>query len=273
MISIKKITSPINPFIKRISLLQDKAKERKTSGEFVVEGLREIVMALKGGYAIQNLIFNPYITNYNTILEAVGERLFEMHLVEVPDPVYNKIAYREGTEGVIALFKSKSHSLEDLDIPTDHAFVLIAEAPEKPGNIGALLRTADAAGVDAVIIANPHTDLYNPNIIRSSVGSVFSHQIAQAPTNDILNFLKEKNVPIYCAILSDTSQPFYDFDYTENCALVVGTESTGLSDEWHESNGQHIMIPMKGQLDSMNVSVSAGILMYEVVRQRMRKAK
>lgn len=268
MVSIKKITSPINPFIKKVALLKDKARERKTTGLFVVEGLREIVMALKGGYIIENLIFNPYIINYNTILDQIGEKLFEIHLVEVPDPVYNKIAYREGTEGVVGLFKSKQHCLENLKIPDQNAFVLVAEAPEKPGNIGALLRTADAAGVDAVIIANPHSDLYNPNIIRSSVGSLFSHQIAEGQTDEILSFLKSKNIPIYCAVLSDKSKSFYDFNYTTSCALVVGTESTGLSEAWHNTDAQHIRIPMQGQLDSLNVSVSAGLLMYEVVRQR-----
>ncbi len=269
MVSIKKITSPINPFIKKVALLQDKAKERKSNRMFVVEGLREVSRAIKGGYEIQNLIFNPYIVSYNAILEKIGEKLFDIHMVEVPDPVYNKIAYREGTEGVIGVFNMKNHDMESLIIPDENAFILIAESPEKPGNIGALMRTADAAGVDAIIIANPHTDIYNPNIIRSSVGSIFNHQIAEGSTREILNFLENKNIPLFCAILSEKSQSFYDFDYKKSCALAVGTESDGLSQEWLECEAKHVMIPMKGPLDSMNVSVSAGILMYEVVRQRM----
>jgi TrmH family RNA methyltransferase len=269
MVHIKKITSPVNPFIKKITLLQDKSRERKNSGLFVVEGMREVVMALKAGFSIENLIFNPYIISYNAILEQIGEKLFDIPLVEVPDPVYNKMAYREGTEGVIGLFKARQQSLGDLRIPEANPFLLIAEAPEKPGNIGAILRTADAAGVDAVIIANPHTDIYHPNIIRSSVGSVFSLQIVQAPTEDIITFLKDKSIPAYCAILSDASRSFYEFDYSVGCAIVVGTESTGLSDPWHHCDAYPVMIPMKGQLDSMNVAVSAGVLMFEVVRQKM----
>lgn len=271
MIQIKKITSPVNPFIKKVVLLQNKARERKNSGLFVVEGMREIVMALKGGYVIENLIFNPYIISYNDILMHIGETLFDIPMVEVPDPVYNKMAYREGTEGVIALFKSRDRQLEHLSLPNKGAFLLVAEAPEKPGNIGAILRTADAAGVDAVLIANPHTDIFHPNIIRSSVGSVFSLQIVQASTEDIILFLKNHAIPAYCAILSEKSRSFYDFDYTTGCAIVVGTESTGLSSVWLQSDTQEIIIPMKGELDSMNVSVSAGIVMFEVVRQKLAK--
>jgi TrmH family RNA methyltransferase len=146
--------------------------------------------------------------------------------------------------------------------------ILVAEAPEKPGNIGALLRTADAAGVDAFIIANPKTDLFNPNIIRSSVGCVFTNSIATGTAEEIITFLKEKNIQIYCAALQ-ASKNYHLQNYTGPTAIVVGTEATGLSREWLEQSTQNVVIPMQGEIDSMNVSVAAGILIFEAKRQRV----
>jgi len=145
--------------------------------------------------------------------------------------------------------------------------VLIAEAPEKPGNIGAILRTADAANVDAIFIANPKTDLYNPNIIRSSVGCVFTKQIATGTTEEIIVFLTANNINIYAATLQNSNE-YHQEDYTKSSAIVIGTEATGLSQEWRDAAKQNIIIPMQGQIDSMNVSVAAGILIFEAKRQR-----
>ncbi|HSP13090.1 MAG TPA: TrmH family RNA methyltransferase, partial [Salegentibacter sp.] len=142
-----------------------------------------------------------------------------------------------------------------------------AEAPEKPGNIGALLRTADAAGLDGVIIANPKTDLYNPNIIRSSVGCVFTTPIATGSTEEIIEFLKAKNIKIYAAALQ-ASKEYTKVDYSAASAIVVGTEATGLEDSWLENSEENIIIQMGGEIDSMNVSVAAGILIFEAKRQR-----
>jgi len=154
-----------------------------------------------------------------------------------------------------------------LKLKTRNPLILVAEAPEKPGNIGAILRTADAANLDAVIIANPKTDLYNPNIIRSSVGCVFTNTIATGSTSEIITFLKENNIAIYSAILQE-SVPYQTCDFKESSAIVVGTESTGLSQEWRDESKQNIHIPMQGEIDSMNVSVAAGILIFEAKRQR-----
>ena len=145
--------------------------------------------------------------------------------------------------------------------------ILIAESPEKPGNIGALLRTADAAKIDAIIIADPLSDMYNPNIIRSSVGGIFSTQIATAPTDEVIAFIKQKNISIYSAILQD-SKSYADINFQNSCAIVVGTESNGLTDRWRTLATQCIHIPMLGIVDSMNVSVAAGVLLYEAKRQR-----
>jgi RNA methyltransferase, TrmH family len=265
---IKSITSLANPLIKEIVHLSDKAKARKESGTFVVEGLREIGLAIKGGYTVKTIVFCPGITTYQKILDHLGTVIFDLEMIEVTTQVYNKIAYRESTEGIIAMVKAKDHDLNHLSFATDSPLILVAEAPEKPGNIGAFLRTCDAAGVDAVIIANPTADLYNPNIIRSSVGGLFTVQIAMGSTAEIIQYLILKGIKLYCATIADDSVSCYSQDFTMPCAIIVGTESTGLSEEWIEAANQNIIIPMRGQLDSMNVSVSAAILLYEAVRQR-----
>lgn len=268
---VKSISSPTNPLIKQVVLLSEKSKARKENNLFVVEGKREISLALKGNYTLKTMIFNPTIVSYNQLHDLYGNVLFETEMIEVTNLVYNKMAYREGTEGVIAIFKFLPTALENLVLQQKNPLLLIAEAPEKPGNIGALLRTADAAGVEAVIIANPNTDIFNPNIIRSSVGSVFTHQMYAATTAEIIGWLKKNKIAIFSAALTDDAISCYQCDFTQGVAIVVGTESTGLSDDWLENADKKVMIPMFGKLDSMNVSVSAAILLFEAVRQRLQK--
>jgi len=260
----KTITSIQNVLIKDIIKLQDKKRERKKMHEFVFEGIRELNLAIESGYQIKKLLFYNNLIDVSTI-----ENILDLHteIIEINKIVYQKLAYRNTTEGIIAVATSKNHNIDNLQL-SNNPIILIAEAPEKPGNIGAILRTADAANVDAILIANPKTDLYNPNIIRSSVGCVFTNQIAMGSTSEILSFLKKRNISIYCAALSDTSKTYYTQDFTKPTALVVGTESTGLSAEWLHNATQNIIIPMRGKIDSMNVSVAAGILIFEAVRQR-----
>ncbi len=260
------ISSTNNPLIKQLIKLQSKARERKKTGLFVLEGLRELYLAFKGNYSIDTVLFNAELIDLPNLLKTLTDS--SIQFVEITKEVYKKIAYRASTEGVIALVKSKEHSLEHLSFKSKNPLILVVEAPEKPGNIGAILRTADAAHVDAVLIANPKTDLYNPNIIRSSVGCVFTSQIIMGSTAEILSFLKEKNISIYCAALTADAKIYHTQDYTEPTALVVGTEATGLSDEWLKEATQNILIPMRGKIDSMNVSVAAGIVVFEAVRQR-----
>ena len=261
---IKQIFSLQNPFIKQLVQLKDKSRERKKTGLFLIEGQRELTLALKGHYAIETILFLPELISESQMSTFVSP---ETELIEISKEVFQKLAYRDTTEGVIAVAKCKSHDLETIHFTTKNPLILIAEAPEKPGNIGALLRSADAANVDAVIIANPKTDLYNPNIIRSSVGCLFTNQIATGSTSEIIAFLKEKNINIFCAALQ-ASVNYHTQDYTTPTALVVGTEATGLSSEWLEHASQNIIIPMQGEIDSMNVSVAAGILIFEAKRQR-----
>ena len=260
---MKQITSAQNPYIKSLLFLQEKAKARKQTGTFLIEGQREISLAIKGGYHIDTLLFYPELITEKEINELVQTGT---NVIEINKEIFQKLAYREGTEGVIAVAKSKSFSLSDLKL-NENPLLLIAEAPEKPGNIGALLRTADAANLDAVIIANPNGDLYNPNIVRSSVGCLFTNQIATGTTSEIIAFLKERKINFYCATLQN-SISYHTQDYTTPSALVVGTEATGLSKEWREAATQNIIIPMQGEIDSMNVSVAAAILIFEAKRQR-----
>ncbi len=263
----KQITSIQNPLVKQLVKLQDKSRERKKTGLFVIEGLRELALAIKSDYQVEKLLFDPEIISLDK-LEKTLLYSEEIDFIEISTEVYKKLAYRESTEGVVALAKTKEHPLSNLNITTRNPLLLVAEAPEKPGNIGAILRTADAANIDAVIIANPKTDLYNSNSIRSSVGGVFTNQIATGTTTEIIDYLKERKINIYCAALKENAQLYTLQDFTKPTAIVVGTEATGLTEEWLENATQNIIIPMNGKIDSMNVSVATGILIFEAVRQR-----
>ncbi|MBZ9730295.1 RNA methyltransferase [Salegentibacter sp. JZCK2] len=261
---VKQISSTQNKEIKHLLQLQEKSRLRRKEGVFLVEGKREIQLALKGGFELQTVYFCPDLVNFEEIERLISD---EVQITEISSEVYEKLAYRSSTEGVLAVFKTRKNSLETIKFQTKNPLILIAEAPEKPGNIGAILRTADAAKVDAVFIANPKTDLYNPNIIRSSVGCVFTIQIATGNTSEIIEFLKENSISIYAAALQ-ASKPYHEIDFTKAAAIVVGTEATGLSEEWRQNSAQNIIIPMSGEIDSMNVSVAAGILIFEAKRQR-----
>ncbi|WP_298239149.1 RNA methyltransferase [uncultured Algibacter sp.] len=260
----KLITSTQNAFIRQLAQLKDKSRERKKTGTFIIEGVREISLALKGGYEFETILIYSELFSLEQLNNLTNQQL---NIIEISKEIYQKLAYRGTTEGIIAIAKSKKNYLTDLTFKNENPLILIAEAPEKPGNIGAILRTADAANVDAVIIANPKTDLYNPNIIRSSVGCLFTNNIATGTTTEIIKFLKGENINIYCAAL-EVSVGYHTLNYTKPTAIVVGTEATGLSSEWLENATQNIIIPMQGEIDSMNVSVAAGILIFEAKRQR-----
>ncbi len=264
---IKQITSVQNSLIKKVVLLKEKSRERKKSGLFVLEGQRELQLALKGKYEIETLFFYEGIVSKNDAMTYTSDLENQVELISVSKEVYQKIAYRETTEGILAIAKSKSLALSNLTFKSKNPLLLVAEAPEKPGNLGALLRTADASKLDAVIIANPKGDLYNPNTIRSSIGCVFTNAIAAGSTQEVIGFLKSQGINIFCAALS-ASKNYAEIDFTGPAAIVVGTESTGLTKNWLQNSTQNIIIPMRGEIDSMNVSVSAAIIVFEAIRQR-----
>ena len=252
------ITSVQNARIKHVVALQQKSSLRREEGLFVVEGQREIEHCIACGYEIEKLFV------LNTI-SYTGHSPATL----VSPQVYEKMAYRESTEGIIAVAKTKQHRLKDLSLK-DNPLIVVLERVEKPGNLGAILRSAEAAGVDAVIVCDPLTDLYNPNLIRASIGGVFNVPVAVCTSEECIAFLKQRHITILTAQLQD-SYEYYDYDMRPATAIVMGTESTGLTQQWREAADAHIRIPMLGRLDSLNVSVSAAILMYEAVRQRKVK--
>ena len=257
---IDTITSARNPKIKALLTLQEKSKARREEGLFIVEGRRELEHCAAAGFRIRSLFICPAIAG-----DILAE-LPDADVFEVSEEVYRKIAYREGTEGIVAEVYAKERRLEDI-VLSEHPLVVVLESVEKPGNLGAVLRSADAAGADAVIICDPATDLYNPNLIRASVGSVFTRQVAVATSEETIAWLRAHDIAILTAQLQD-SVWYYDTDMRRGTALVMGTEATGLTAVWREAADRHIRIPMLGRLDSLNVSVSAAILLFEAVRQR-----
>ena len=260
---IETITSSQNPKIKLLLQLQQKSSERRKAGLFVVEGRRELMHCLETGFDIVCVFWCPAVEVGTEPLPVLpdGVRVFE-----VSKAVYEKVAYRGSTEGIIAEVRTRQLSLTDLRLP-EQPLVVVLERVEKPGNLGAVLRSADAAGVDAVIVCDPLTDLYNPNLIRSSVGAFFSVPCVACTSEACIGFLKQRGIQILTAQLQD-SHLYYDTDMRRATAIVMGTEATGLTSQWREAADAHIRIPMLGRIDSLNVSVSAAVLMYEAVRQR-----
>jgi RNA methyltransferase, TrmH family len=256
------ITSTQNPKIKNLLALE-KPRERKKQCLFVIEGKKEIGMALEAGYKIGNLFFCEEIIS-KAELESLGTS--DKLLIPVSKEVFEKIAVRENSGGVLAVAEQKTHRLAEIKL-SENPLLLVLESVEKPGNLGAMLRTADAAGADAVIICDTHTDFYNPNVIRSSIGCIFTTRTASASSEDTIAWLKERNINIYCTYLK-ASQPYHLVDFKKPSAIVMGTESTGLSDTWVNASTANIIIPMQGIIDSMNVSTAAAVVIFEARRQR-----
>ena len=253
------ITSTQNAKVKHVVALQQKSALRRKEDLFVVEGRRELMHCLEAGYEVVETFMLADQTDL-----AEQDRLG--NILTVSPQVYEKMAYRGSTEGVMAVVREKSLSLEELQLGSA-PLIMVLERVEKPGNLGAVLRSADAAKADAVIICDPLTDLYNPNLIRSSIGAIFSVPCVACSSEACIAFLKDHGIQILTAQLQDSSL-YYDTDMLGGTAIVMGTESTGLTDVWRQAADAHIRIPMLGQLDSLNVSVSAAILLFEAVRQR-----
>ena len=258
----ESITSAQNPKIKNLLLLQEKSKARREQGLFVVEGRRELEHCLEAGFQVRTVFVRE---DRLPELEPLAARA-ECLVILLSPALYAKVAYREGTEGVLAEVEVRERRLEDLELG-EHPLVMVLESVEKPGNLGAVLRSADAARADAVIVCDPLTDLWNPNLIRASIGAVFTVPTVCASSAETIDWLKSRGIRILTAQLQDSSW-YYDMDMTVGTALVMGTESTGLTDIWRRAADAHIRIPMLGRLDSLNVSVSAAILLFEAVRQR-----
>ncbi|MFA5650030.1 MAG: RNA methyltransferase [Proteiniphilum sp.] len=258
------ITSLQNPAIKNIVKLS-KSKERNEQQLFVIEGARELSLALEGGYEITGAyvcreFFNR--TRYPDVLDPIADTM----IVDISREVFHKIAYRENSDGIVALARPKQYGLDNLKL-TNNPFLIILESVEKPGNLGAVLRTADAAAADAVIVCDPRTDLYNPNVVRSSVGGLFTVQTALCTSSEALEWLRKNNIASFAAELR-AAEFYQNIDLTAPSAIVMGTEAEGLTDFWLDNATKRIKIPMRGKIDSLNVSVSTAVLTFEAMRQR-----
>jgi RNA methyltransferase, TrmH family len=260
-----RITSSQNPRIKSLLALE-KPRERKKQQVFIIEGLKELRLAAGEGYRIHTVYYCDEMISVDAITDILTD---EIQTIPVSKDVFDRIAIRENSGGVLAVARMKNHNLENL-LLSNTPLVLVLEAVEKPGNLGAILRTADAAGLDAVIICDPQTDFYNPNVIRSSLGCVFTKQIASATSEETIGWLRKNKIAIYCTYLK-ASTPYDQTDFTRSCALVMGTEATGLSDVWVKNSDGNIIIPMQGKIDSMNVSTATAVVVFEARRQRSVK--
>ena len=262
------ITSPQNPRIKNLLKLQQKSSERRAQGLTIVEGLRELTIAHGAGIPVAALFVCPDLAgarHQQELRELFGHQNVEWF--EVSKAVFEKVAYREGSDGVLALVKPPLLTLEELPLPAS-PLLLVLEAVEKPGNLGAILRTADAAQATAVIVCDPRTDLFNPNAIRSSIGCSFTVPTIATTRPELLAWCRRHGIRTYAAALTDAAVPYTTCDFRGPTALVMGTEADGLTPELMQACDQTIIIPMRGAIDSLNVSTATAILTFEAVRQR-----
>jgi TrmH family RNA methyltransferase len=263
-----RITSTANPRIKAAAQLRD-ARHRRASGLTLVDGTREVRRALDAGVeVVEAFICEPLLAGADAraALDALEARGTPTH--RTSEAAFAKVAFGERAEGIVAIVRSPSTALSHLDLPAD-ALLIVIEGVEKPGNVGAVLRSADGAGADAVIAASPRTDLWNPNVIRASAGTAFTVPLASAPTGEVLAWLRANDVRILAARVGGARR-YTDSELTGRVALVMGAEDEGLTDAWTGDDIEAISLPMHGVADSLNVSVTAAILLYEARRQRDR---
>ena len=262
-----RITSLHNPRIKDVLRLQEKSAERRRQGLTLVEGYRELTHAQAAGWAVALLLVCEELAGPAVAQALLPPASRPYDYLPVSAAVFAKLAVRERSDGVLAVLRTPRRTLPDLALPP-RPLVIVLEAVEKPGNLGAILRTADAAPAHAVLVGDPRTDLYNPNVIRASLGGIFTVPTVAAPMPDILAFLREKGIRTFAAALANDAKSYAATDFTGPTALVLGTEADGLTPATRAACAETIIIPMRGQLDSLNVSVAAAVLTFEAVRQR-----
>ena len=259
------VSSLQNPLIKNVLLLGEKPRARKEQNRIVIEGLREIRLAIASGFNITDLLYTPAFIS-DADLKSLIHQVNQVELTEVSPDAFNRMAYRRDTGGLIAMAEPVRLGFSDLNL-SRQPLLLVLETVEKPGNLGALLRTADAADLDAVIICDPQTDIYNPNAIRSSIGCIFTMPVVTASSEEAIAWIHAVGVKMFGTALS-ASRYYHEADYNQPAAIIMGSEANGLSNTWLESADKLIKIPMMGKIDSMNVSASAAIVIFEAMRQR-----
>ena len=254
------ITSLQNPRIKHIVKLRDDKKQRKQDGLMLVEGFNEITLAISAGHKPQTLLTAPELASQQLNFDSA-------ETVTVTRAVFEKMSYRDNPDGWLAVFPIPSTTLESVSLLTKIPLIIIAESIEKPGNLGAILRTADAAHVDAVLLCDPRVDLWNPNVVRASRGTVFSVPVVECDNASALEWLKSRKMRVLAATpLADVL--YSAVDLRQPVAIAVGTEDEGLTDFWMQNADLRVKIPMLGKVNSLNVSVSTALIVYEAVRQR-----
>lgn len=265
------IDSPANPRIKAALALRDR-RGREAAGLTLVDGGRECLRAMEAGAAVESAFVCRSLVGggdakrvVEKVEQSFGPYGAPIELVEVGERAFERIAFGDRADGVVLVVRIPDRRLEDLALP-DAPLILVSEDVEKPGNLGAILRTADAVAADAVIAAGG-TDLYNPNVIRASIGAVFSLQVAAAPATDVVGWLRDRRIRIVASRV-DAARLHVDVDLTGPVALVLGSEADGLSDAWRGPDVEGIRLPMLGVADSLNVSAAGAALLYEAWRQR-----
>lgn len=260
------LTSTANPRVRAAAALRDR-RERDRSGLTLVDGARELRRALEAGVQVtEAFVCEPLLAGPDARVVLDLLRATHANVQPVSEPVFEKLAFGERAEGVVAVVTTPGLDLDDVALPDD-PLVVVVEGIEKPGNIGAILRSADGAGADALIVAGPRTDPFNPNAIRASAGTIFSVPQAAAPTADVVAWLRDRGVRIVAARV-EADRLYTDTDLTGPLAVVVGSEAEGLSAAWSGPHVTAVRLPMLGRADSLNVSVSAAVLLYEARRQR-----
>ncbi|MFV0305148.1 MAG: TrmH family RNA methyltransferase [Moheibacter sp.] len=255
-----QIESSQNPKIKNLLKLQQKSRERKIQGMFVVEGVQENQLALSSGFEEEE--FYVFSEEFNNAIDLSTHKVYQ-----ISKSVFEKVAYRGTTGGILGVYKKKQRFLDEIQL-SETPLIVILESVEKPGNLGAVLRTCDGAQVDALIVCDALVDFFNPNVIRSSVGTVFTNQIATEEKQSVLKWLRDNEIRVISTFLREDTKSLYEVNFREKTAIVLGTEATGLSDFWENNSDELIKIPMKGKVDSLNVSNAAAICIYEAVRQK-----
>ena len=259
------ITSAQNPRVKHLVALRDR-RQRERDRLMLVEGYEELSLALAAG-RLQSLFYCPMLVRHPAQLALLDRvRQTGAEIVEVNERVFEKIAYRENPDGWLGVFPLVQHTLNDLE-PGANPLIVVAVAIEKPGNLGAILRTADAAGVDALISCDPVTDLGNPNVVRSSKGTVFSVPVAEASTPETIAWLRARGLKLVAAT-PQAMMDYTDVDLRGSVAIALGAENTGLSRAWLDSADVAVRIPMVGRVNSLNVSIAAALIVYEAIKQR-----
>jgi len=265
------IASPSNPRIKATARLRDR-RQRDATGLTLVDGTREVRRALDAGAGVvEAFVCEPLLAGEDAraALDALADH--SIPTISTTEAAFAKVAFGDRADGLVAVVRIPPMRLDDLALPDD-PLIVVVEAVEKPGNLGAVLRSADGAGVDALIAASPRTDLMNPNAIRASAGTIFSVPLASASTDEVVDWLGRRSIPIV-ATLVDAETPYTDADLTGPLAIAFGSEATGLTAPWRTPGVNGIRLPMLGIADSLNVSVSAAVVLYEARRQRDRHTR